>query len=394
MTPLDSHFHIGWDVGGAHLKVAVLNAQGRLIWVQQVPCPLWLGISHLQVAIDQVMQTAMPTLQLKPSANIWQSCTHFITMTGELVDLFEHRQQGVAMISQLMQNVLMGEKWFYAMPVQPHSPPFWRWDALQFDRLTDYWQALASANWHASAALLAQHVENALLIDIGSTTSDFTIIKGHRLITHAYTDAARMQAQTLIYTGVVRTPVMALGHSVMFNSSLTTVAAELFATTADIYRITQDLNEDDDMADTADNAEKSPQASAKRLARMIGYDAHQFEYESWQQLALAFKKMHLTRLLDVARVHLREADMLSGTQTPIVVGAGVGSFLVKEIAALLGFAYREVSEVLDQSMHKLTADHNMPNFGCSKLLQTASTCLPAVAVATLGTQMLALQQQP
>ncbi len=36
----------GYDVGGAHLKVALVE-DGRVIAVEQIPCPLWQGLDRL-----------------------------------------------------------------------------------------------------------------------------------------------------------------------------------------------------------------------------------------------------------------------------------------------------------------------------------------------------------
>ena len=43
---------IGWDVGGAHLKAALLGPDGALQQVLQVPCPLWRGLHELELAIE------------------------------------------------------------------------------------------------------------------------------------------------------------------------------------------------------------------------------------------------------------------------------------------------------------------------------------------------------
>lgn len=99
------HNHIlGWDVGGAHLKTVLLGASGEVLQALQVPCALWLGLDELESAIETVLQ------QHQLAKN--EIC-HAITMTGELVDLFENRQQGVLEISRVMDEKLSGEKLFY-----------------------------------------------------------------------------------------------------------------------------------------------------------------------------------------------------------------------------------------------------------------------------------------
>ena len=75
---------IGWDIGGAHLKAAYLDGRGAVQRVVQLPCPLWQGLPHLDRALDEALRQ-MPARVAK----------HAITMTGELVDLFATRADGV-----------------------------------------------------------------------------------------------------------------------------------------------------------------------------------------------------------------------------------------------------------------------------------------------------------
>ena len=42
----------GWDIGGAHLKVARCDTKGALLDVIQFTCPLWQGIEQLELAIQ------------------------------------------------------------------------------------------------------------------------------------------------------------------------------------------------------------------------------------------------------------------------------------------------------------------------------------------------------
>ena len=49
---------IGWDIGGAHVKAAVINPAGDVIAVYQQPCPLWQGLDQLQGAVNRIMHEA------------------------------------------------------------------------------------------------------------------------------------------------------------------------------------------------------------------------------------------------------------------------------------------------------------------------------------------------
>ena len=191
---------IGWDIGGAHLKGALLDANGKLLQVLQVPCALWRGLAELEVAIE----TVLSSFKVK-------SALHAITMTGELVDIFVNREAGVKTISEFMDTKLHGVKQFYTGALQQDLSGF-----VPLSDVPQFWQAMASANWLASARFCAQQLqvmknsEDALLIDIGSTTSDFVPIVNGKPFCFGYTDAARMQSEELVYTGVIRTPLMAL----------------------------------------------------------------------------------------------------------------------------------------------------------------------------------------
>lgn len=377
-------YMIGWDVGGAHLKAALfqvdtINKTSQLLEVKQVSCPLWQGLSQLTIVIQCIwdaMAQSIPTLN---QTLVQTQIQHFITMTGELVDIFEHRLQGVIQISQLMQSQLLGDHWFYLMQDDIKKPQFIKLKPNTSEDYVEHWQSIASANWHASASFIAKLVQHALFVDIGSTTSDFTVIKYHEVQAHAFTDGARMRAHTLVYTGVVRTSVMSIGQNVAFDGAMTSVAAEHFATSADIYRLTVDLIESNDMSDTADGAGKTRQASAKRLARMVGCDASEHDFKTWQALAQSFKALQFERLLAVADLHLK-AHFSDKDLIPIIIGAGVGNFLVKEISQALGLPFMAVVDYVNALDDEAASS--------SELQAQISISLPAVAVGSLGVAFL------
>ena len=85
----------GWDIGGAHIKVARCDQDGQLLQVIQVACPLWHGIDQLETAIESIFA------QLDNKDDIAA-----ITMTGELVDIFTDRRW----IDVSVNNLCMGSK--------------------------------------------------------------------------------------------------------------------------------------------------------------------------------------------------------------------------------------------------------------------------------------------
>jgi probable H4MPT-linked C1 transfer pathway protein len=337
---------LGWDVGGAHLKAALVDADGTALQVIQVPCALWRGLDQLEKAIDAVSAK----LDHMPDR-------HAVTMTGELADVFTDRNAGVAHISALMIEYFGSETRFYAGP-----------SGLVSAREVSYHAAeIASANWLASATYMAKEVNQGLLVDIGSSTADFILLSDGKPQIRGYSDAERMQFEELVYSGVARTPLMALADRVPFAGEWHTLAAEHFATTADVYRLTGDLNEAEDMAETADGTGKTPEESARRLARMIGRDLHDAPISAWIGLAYAFKQIQLNTLKNAAMRNF--SRHLIDYRAPIIV-AGAGDFLVRDMARQLKLKYLEVGYMVSA--------HN------DEARSRAGVCLPAYAVAYLA----------
>ena len=335
---------VGWDVGGAHIKAVALSVQGEVLQTLQLPCPLWRGLDQLETAT----QAVLTALNIQTN-----TVKHVVTMTGELVDLFLNRHAGVVEIAAKLGQLLSRdnvELQFYA--ANNGFVPLAEVFALTAD--------IASANWHASASALAMHVQDALLVDIGSTTTDIISIQSGKVSAQSISDAQRMQVDSLVYTGVVRTPVMALANKLTFEGAETNVAAEYFATMADVYRLTGELAQGADMAETADGKGKSVLESARRLARMIGHDVEDKPIEIWKNLADTCRNVQFDQIKTAILKHLKP-------DIPII-GAGTGSFLVKALADDLGCTYLPVSSVIEKHF---------------KSNQALEVCFPAYAVARL-----------
>ena len=339
---------IGWDIGGAHLKAAVIETGGVVTKVVQVPCPLWKGMNELEAAIEAVGKI-IP----------FKSALHAVTMTGELVDLFESREQGVNAIVQIIQQQFSGEKIKIFAGNNGFLAP------KQFG--SEAVDVIASANWLASATFAAQKIKNGLFIDIGSTTTDILICSNSNVKAQGLTDFERLVSEELVYTGIVRTPVMAVSYYAEFQGNRVGLMAEYFATMADIYRLTGELNEVHDQADTADGAAKDFTSSARRLARMIGYDYVVEEKPAWLQLAKNIRSKQLTRIQQACEKQLSRAIL---APDDYFIGAGIGRFLVKQLANQLGHPYIDFSEL----------------FECSVNYEEISIadCAPAVSVGCLA----------
>jgi probable H4MPT-linked C1 transfer pathway protein len=335
---------IGWDIGGAHLKAVQVDSTGQVLAVEQIYCPLWRGLHELDRAFDGILSRL-------------QAPQHAVTMTGELADFFINRHDGVQHIAAFAQQKLGDKVQFYAA----------KNGFIPLQKVATHTVNIASMNWFASVQLLATHLPQALFVDVGSTTTDIAIINQHHAQVQGFNDAARMQADELVYTGVVRTPLMALAQKIEFNGKLTHVAAEHFATTADIYMLTGDLSAEKNMSETADGAEKTIDASARRIARMVGMDSADADLTAWVALANAFKQDQLNQVrLAVSHQLARINPMEKLT----LVACGAGEFLAREIAQQLGLHFLSVTDFIEAE--NIETQNN------------AAVCFPAFAVAQLG----------
>jgi len=340
---------LGWDIGGAHLKVAQMNEQGQLLGTYQAACPLWLGLDQLDTALEGLqMETAV-----SPGDQ------HAVTMTGELADYFEDRKEGVtAILSQFSHTLNTSHIQVFAGPKGFLAP-----EALG----RDDWQWIASANWLASGQWAARRVSEGLFIDIGSTTADFLLLAEGIPQARGYSDHERMSMDELVYTGATRTPIMALSRQAPILGSWSSPMAEYFATTADLYRITGELREATDQYPSADGGPKTRAASARRLGRQFGLDAETLPEGSIPALAHYLREQQIQRLHDAFMRQISRG--MIGPDAP-VIGAGIGRYLARELAKRSQRPFIDFKDLFEWSPRGAPFD--------------AADCGPAAAVAALS----------
>lgn len=335
---------IGWDIGGAHLKAARLE-NGRIVNVVQIASPLWQGIEELHRAFAEAKALLGPADR------------NAATMTAELADAFADRTEGVAKVATIAEAELGANNLlFYA----GHA------GLLVPNAIAGQAEAIASANWHASAALVARHFPDAIFADMGSTTTDLIPVRSGKVAAFGYSDVTRMAHGELVYAGSVRSFLTAGLTLVPFAGRWVPLMNEWFANMSDVYRVLGELPDDADLMLTADGREKTVEASYARLARQIGLDAKDAAPWALKELARYFAEAQLRTITDGAYLVLSHAHFHA--ETP-VVGAGVGRFVMKKLAARLGNPYVDFSDLIDADP---TIRHK------------AGDCAPAVAVALLA----------
>ncbi len=334
---------IGWDVGGAHLK-AVRVENGEVRAARQEALPLWLGLKHLEKAMTAIR------------ADLGEVGRHRVTMTGELVDAFASRAEGVAAIAGTAARLLGDDVLIWG------GRAGWLTAPEAGRRAED----VASANWHATATFVAGRRRDAILLDIGSTTTDVIPIKEGRVAATGYSDATRFSSGELVYTGAVRTPLMAVAQRAPFRGGWSGVAAEYFATMADVNRLLGRLDEADDRYPPADGRGKSLDESRIRLARMVGADVGDATPDDWTGLAAWFAESQIRLVDDALRLVASRSTLAADAP---IVACGIG----REPAAELARRQGRTIEDLAALMPAADAD----------LARRAAAYAPAASVALL-----------
>jgi probable H4MPT-linked C1 transfer pathway protein len=335
---------VGWDIGGAHLKAARVE-NGRITAAIQVAAPLRLGLERLAHAFAEA------------KALIGQADCQAVTMTGELADTFSSRAEGVARLTAAaVRELAQSRVMIYAGRAGFVAPA----DAAK--HVTD----IASANWFASASVVSRAIGSSLFMDMGSTTTDIVPIVNGAVAARGYTDAERLANGELVYTGLVRSFLMATANRVPFAGGWTGLIQENFASMADVHRILGSLPDGADQMESADSRAKTVAASQARLARMVGRDVDDADASAWTALAQYFAEAQIRAITDGGMLVLSEGQLPANAP---IVAAGIGAGLLQEVARRLSRDCIEFEALINITPGVRTK---------------VSSVAPAAAVAILG----------
>lgn len=294
---------LGVDVGGANLKVA--DAGGRAL-AQRFA--LWRRPDELA----ETLAALVKRLGAPADAGI------ALTMTGELADCYATKREGVAAIVTAAAAATAG-------PLRVATVDD-RWLASREAIERPY--EVAAANWRVAARWVATRVEGpALWVDVGSTTVDLAPLESGIVVTRGRNDTERLIAGELVYTGVRRTPICALVRALPFRGASCPVAAEWFATTADVWLWMGELSEDAHDESTADGRPLVRAAARDRLARCIGADRARFS---------EFDALAVAEAVARAQEELLAVAIARWGTGGVVVGSGEGTFLLSRALARAG----------------------------------------------------------
>ena len=337
---------LGWDIGGVNTKAARVEVQSR-------------GRTDIRCASEpyEVLRDPAalgPTLRrLARELGVNTVEAHAVTMTAELSQLFRTKREGVGFVLDAMEKMFPYDRMLvYTVDGTFIGPGEARLRPLQ----------AAASNWAATAALVARFEPDALLIDIGTTTTDIIPIAGGQVRADGLSDPARLLSGELIYTGAIRTPAEALLQEVPLSDGSAGVSAEGFALIGDALLWLGRVQPDAYTAPTPDGRPATAEFAGERLARIVCADREMLDDSAIDSIAIALAEAQLARVVSgIQRVRARWPSI-----TRAIVG-GLGDFIAAEAAR------REGLEVVALSDRLGAASRTAPAAAVALLLAASTT---------------------
>ena len=295
---------LGWDIGGVNTKVAclgddgVLAVQSRAFELQRDP----------EALVGMLCEMAAEVGVASTEAFI---CA--VTMTAELSQMFRTKREGVRFVLDAVETAFpRADIQVYAVGGGFLAPAVAREQPL----------VVAAANWSATARLMAQRYPTAVLVDIGTTTTDIIPVVDGEMVPAGTTDPDRLSSGELVYSGALRTPVEAIVRAVPYRDGMAGVSAESFALVGDVHLWRGRLAPEDYTVPTPDGRPATREYAGERLARVICADREMLDEEAITRIADAIASEQTTT---VARAIRQVVSRHPEIQTAVVTG--LGSFI-------------------------------------------------------------------
>ena len=288
---------VGWDIGGVNTKAAIAES-GVLRDVVLRPFEL------------QHSRDALSRLLADTAADLGPVAAHAVTMTAELSQAFRTKREGVAFVTDAVERAFAGS----SVQVFTTRGKFVTPSEAREDPL-----GVAAANWVATATVVGRHYRHALLIDMGTTTTDLIPLVDGVVAATGRTDPARLASGELVYTGAVRTPAEAMVREVPYASGMARVSAEGFAVTGDAHLWLGRIEPSDFGTATPDGRPAQRQFAGERLARVVCADREMLDEDGITRIAQAIADEQIQQIATAIAAILDRHPRLD---TAVVTGLG------------------------------------------------------------------------
>jgi hypothetical protein len=311
---------LGYDIGGANTKAAFLQTQkGKLQDVR-------LAVEYFPVW-KEPEKLASVLLTLKERLGARRLDGLGVTMTAELSDAYKTKREGV---HQILTNVKK------AFPHTPIHVLISHAGLEPIDTAREEPLGVAAANWAATGWLVAQLINDCVVVDVGSTSASIIPILAGQVVAKGKTDLDKLICGELVYTGGLRTNVAAIVQSVPIKNAVASVASELFALSADVHLVLGNIAEEQYTCETADGRGKTLPEALARLARVVCADTEMLTTQEIVDMAKYICNRQVMQVAEgLAKVYSHVKKQASSEVSVVITGLGK-DFIARKAAEKIG----------------------------------------------------------
>ncbi len=309
---------LGFDIGGANTKAVLLHAEKGKVGGVEVAVeyfPVWKApdkLTGVLVAVKEKLAAAPDVVG--------------VTMTAELSDAYQTKREGIERILSCVQT---------AFPATPISVLKTDAQLVTAESAKANPLSVAAANWAATGWRVAQRLRDAVVADVGSTSTSIIPIAGGKLAAKGKTDLDKLVCGELVYTGSLRTNVAAIVQSIPLRGGVSGVSSELFAQSGDVHVILGNICVEDYTSETADGRGKTVSEAYARLARVVCADTEMLTQHELRGMAQYIYAQQINQIASgLSRAYAYTKTLAS--HVPVVV-TGLGRrFLARKAAQQIG----------------------------------------------------------
>ena len=314
----------GFDIGGANTDLAIIDFENddiKNIEVDFAYLPMWSNNDDLSRVLVELIENICPVSEIDAVG---------ISMTAELVDAYDTKKDGVLDVVEKCEDT-------FSCPIAYVGID----GMISKEEIEKSPLKAAAANWIATAQIATLISDNCIFIDTGSTTTDIIPIKNGKECAIGKSDFDRSATGELVYTGTLRTNLASFLDKIEFRGKKYRVASELFAQTADVYRVLDLISEDDYVCDTFDGESKSKIDCAKRIARVVCADLEMLSMDDIIEISEFIHQKQIEQIAD----GLKQVQKTQNLNLIITTGLGK-DILDKPAAELLGLEVKSMGDIL------------------------------------------------
>lgn len=301
----------GFDIGGANTDLAIVDfdKKGEIsnIATDFKYLPMWSNKKELGDSLLKLIDNIVSLDSIDAMG---------ISMTAELVDAYETKEQGVLEIAKEVKSCFDIPIGFIGVN-----------GVLSYEDLEKTPLDVAAANWIATAQIAGKINENCIFIDTGSTTTDIIPIKNGSECAKGRSDMVRLSTGELVYTGTLRTNISTFVDEVSLDGNNYKLASELFAISADVYNVLEKISVDEYTCDTPDGCGKSIEESTRRISRVLCADLDMLSSDDINEICIKIYKKQVQQIMDgLDQVSKRE-------NLDLIIATGLGKDILGSSAA-------------------------------------------------------------